>query len=121
MAGGEPPAVRSTLVNSMSRFGLQAQYLRLGVDFDFSDELSLGIDEVFMEVDYDEVLFNTERSISFSQQTTSAYFKQQFGNYVALRGTVNLFFKTFKTHFGSEDDNKKSTKYSGSMAIDFML
>lgn len=121
MQGGNPVITANPLIDSMEDFDLNALFVRTGVDYTFSKDLTVGLDEVILMGQYEETFFSKERSIDFKQYTTATYLRQQFGNYVALQGNLNLFHRIFGYKFGSENDKQTSTKISGSVGIEFML
>ena len=84
-------------------------------------EIQVGIDEVILKVKYADVISEISNKIDFTQLTTAAYIKQQFGSFVALRGYLNMVHRTFDQQVGNEDDSGTQTKPTASMAVEFML
>lgn len=110
------------LLKTMKHFRLKSYFVRSGIDLDLNSEIKVGVDEVFLKANYSEVLADVSRDLNFSQYTTASYVKHQFGGYVAVVGYLNLIYRLFDTKIGNEDLKKSNnTKYSASMAVEFML
>ena len=82
MRGGSPASLEDPLVESMSEFKIKSYYIRAGIDYDYTNELRFGVDELFIHTVYDEVLFDRWRNVNYTQATTALYMKQQFGDFV---------------------------------------
>ncbi|MBF0443723.1 MAG: hypothetical protein HQK54_17580, partial [Oligoflexales bacterium] len=121
MQGGDPVITSNPIVNSMERFKFKSFYVRTGLDLDINADLRAGLDEVFLDAIYEDVLYGRESRIRFNQYTTATYVRQQFGNYVALIGYLNLIYRTYDDKIGNENDRNKSARLSGSVAVEFML
>lgn len=121
MRGGAAPPARSAIQDQLGSFDLKANFVRFGVEHEWSKELKGGLDEVLLIGTYEEDLAGSTNEIKFNQYTTAFFIQQQFGNYVALQLDLNLFLRRFDVTTDGDKDTQESRKPSGSMTLEFML
>jgi len=112
----------SILLGSLlTRFSLRSRFLRMGFDYDFSETLEVGLDQVVLRGEYREVLAGQPFAMDYNHQATSLHMVQQFSNYVALRGHLNLFNLDYRTRVNGVGGNLNDLKFSLTVAIEFVL
>ncbi|MDH4249066.1 MAG: hypothetical protein OEW39_14775, partial [Deltaproteobacteria bacterium] len=109
------------LARSLEQFSLHSRFLRAGFDYEWNEELEVGLDQVLLKGSYQEVLATLPYHLDFEHRVTALHIFQQFGNYVALRGHVNWFNLTYRSRFEGRGVSQGYKKFSLTVAIEFVL
>jgi hypothetical protein len=96
----------------LSQFELTTQFFRAGFDWNPTDELSFGIDQVFLNGRYHETTQPTafRNKMNFNHLTTSAYVGHQFGDYISVKAYAN-FFRTDEDYKFSNVSDKETDSF----------
>lgn len=118
---GETSTASKALQSNISEFQLNAEYLRFGWVWDYSKEVTLGLDEVIFQGKYAEVISGETYQIDFQQFITSAVIQQNFSHYLSLKSKVNYFIKQHDVKSTQGSSTQNDTAFSFSVAIEFIM
>ena len=114
-------AQEAVLITDLTRFDLNARYLRLGVDQELNDQVQYGVDAIRVEVDYSETYQGWDQNYQARNWISRAFVKQKFGSYVELRGQVNLFWRQFDLVYFGKTSRFSEQQYSLIGSIEFII
>jgi hypothetical protein len=109
------------LLGSLERFSLRADFYRVGMDFNITKELLLGVDEVVLRGTYAEVLGGEPFDLRFEHAITALRYRHTFGVQAGLTGYLNYFRRTYETRTGSGGREREEERFSLAVAIEFFL
>jgi hypothetical protein len=110
--------------NSVAIDSFQAStwFLRGGVDVTLTDDLKIGVDEIFSQSRYSELQGTKHYYFNDSHYTTSAYVSQSFGYYISVKVLFNLFDRSDDYIFPNLSGNTSgvmTTSYGGAFEFVF--
>jgi len=106
---------------SIESFSLDVRFARVGFDWNPGKEVELGIDEVIILGDYQEVIGGVPYRLEFSQYNTSFRAAQHFGKRVSLRIFLNYFQRGYRSHQESGTARPVNRNFSLNWEIEFAL
>jgi hypothetical protein len=113
---------RSILLETqLEQFSFDSSFVRLNLDIDLSPEVRLGISEVIILGDYQEMIAGTPYKLKFDHYVTSVNLQQDFGDNVALKGYLNYFLRNYYSQLDQNKNTHEESKFSFSLAIEFVL
>jgi len=111
----------SNLKNQLESFDLDSGFLRINHEQSLDEELSVGISEVLFQGRYQERLGGQNFQLNFEQLVTSVKMKQVFGDYVALKASLNYFNRNYLSETADSSDKSSDNMLSFAFAIEFFL
>lgn len=113
-------------LGSPQSFTFNALFLRGGIDFDFSDQLSAGVDGIIVNGNYKEHSNDGsgtfyDDNIRFNRLTIQPYVRQSFGDYVSLSAYVDILQNNFKANFLNQDSSRQQqeSRFFGTLEFIF--
>ncbi|MGZ3721597.1 MAG: hypothetical protein ACXVA9_01620 [Bdellovibrionales bacterium] len=117
-------------IESVAKFDFSSVFLRGGIDYEFSDRLSGGVDTIIVNGNYKESADDhtdpsgvhlQDNNIRFNRLTFQPYIRQSFSNYVSLTAYADLLQNNFKSHFLGKDDSRQQqeTNFFGTFEFIF--
>jgi hypothetical protein len=111
-----------SVVGYLNQFSFSSHYLRTGVDYRFSPEIEVSLDQLWLTASYEETLSTAEKNnFDFSHLVTQASIRHSFGDYVALRAYLHLFQinQDFRFFGRSESEKLNHVAYGGTFEFIF--
>ncbi|MBK8204502.1 MAG: hypothetical protein IPK68_20095 [Bdellovibrionales bacterium] len=111
-----------SVVGYLNQFSFSSHYLRTGVDYRFSPEIEVSLDQLWLTASYEETLSTAEKNnFDFSHLVTQASIRHSFGDYVALRAYLHLFQidQEFRFFGRSESEKLNHVVYGGTFEFIF--
>jgi hypothetical protein len=109
------------LIDSLSRFDLKARLFRIGINWDITENIRVGISEVYFQGDYSERFSGQDYSLDFLHLKTLLSFKQSFSRYTAIKGELNYSSYMHDYKKGSENGDSDEDNISFAISIEFFL
>lgn len=109
------------LIDNLQSFDLKTQYIRVGLTYELTDDIALGISEIIFTGDYSENYSGKSYDLSFTNFTTSMYIKQDFSDYLSLKGHFNHFIRNYSHTLENETSDTNENKLSFAISLEFML
>ena len=107
--------VSSLMFSDLDNFKFSNDFFRVGLDYDFTDKIKIGLDEVILKGKYSETASGIDNSFDFTHLNTSLSIKYQFGHFVSLKVHFNYYLRHYDYEFfgvaREKDDN--SPTYGG--------
>lgn len=98
--------------SNFKSLSFKSRFLRLGFDYNISQDTTLGVDEVFMKGEYTEEVASFNNHLDFQHLYTSAYVQRQFGHYVFLKLVGNYYMYKYDYRMGDQSGNVDDTLFS---------
>ncbi len=109
------------LETQLEQFSFDSSFVRLNLDIDLTSEARISISEVIILGDYQETISGTPYKLKFDHYVTSVSLQQEFGENVALKGYLNYFLRNYHSQLDQNKNKHDESKFSFSLAIEFML
>ncbi|MCP4754471.1 MAG: hypothetical protein GY866_26615 [Proteobacteria bacterium] len=109
------------LIESLESFDLQTRYLRFDFSYDVNDELNIGFSEIFFQGNYVEKFAGEDYALDFSHVISSLSVKQDFSDYITLKGNINYFIRNYRYELENETSDSNERKVSYAISIEFLL
>jgi len=119
--GNSRTAASVLLETQLSEYRFDASFIRLNLDIDLAQDTRVGLSQVIILGDYREVISGTAYKLSFEHFIISARAQREFGENVALKGYLNYFLRNYHSEQAQDKNNHEESRFSFSMAIEFIL
>jgi hypothetical protein len=125
-SGEDGPIDHSTV----TKFEFSSVFIRGGVDYEFSEKLSGGVDAIIVNGNYKETADDhtnpstpnlQDNNIRFNRLTIQPFIRQNFSNYVSVTAYADLLQNNFKSHFLGHDDSRQQQETNFFGAFEFIF
>ena len=100
------------LKGEIQRLSLNSQFMRLGFDYQITNDTSAGVDEVLLLGKYSEILNDFTNKVEFKNISTTVYIKRNFGHYTSLKVVGNFYTHEYKYSLNGESKKTDDTNFS---------
>ena len=95
----------------IQRLSLKSKFIRLGFDYQITDDMSAGVDEVLLLGKYSETLNDFTNKVEFKNIHTSVYIKRTFGHYTSLKVVGNFYTHEYKYSLNGESKKTDDSNF----------
>jgi hypothetical protein len=111
-----------SVVGYLNQFSFSSHYFRTGIDYRFSSEIEVALDQLWLTASYEETLSTAEKNIfDFSHLVTQASIRHSFGEYVALRVYLHLFHVEQDYRFFGRSESEKDDQLAYGGTFEFIF
>ncbi|MDX2469356.1 MAG: hypothetical protein QNL04_02135 [SAR324 cluster bacterium] len=121
VSGGIASGAESALRANLSSYSLKVDFLRFGVENQWNDEITWGLDGLLILGDYSETYSGRAQSLQSTQKSIAGFIAQKFGSYIRLQGQLNLYSRDYIYDFNNYSDSYKNQEYSLMGSIEFFF
>jgi hypothetical protein len=119
--GNSRTASSVLLETQLSEYRFDSSFIRVNLDIDLAQDTRVGVSQVIILGDYREVISGVPYKLSFEHYVISANAQREFGENVALKGYLNYFLRNYHSEQAQDKSNHEESRFSFSMAIEFIL
>jgi hypothetical protein len=109
------------LAEQLGSFRFNAHIWRLNLEYELDTERMIQLSEVVLTGEYHEVMADVPYQLQFATYATAIGLFQDFGENVALKGYLNLFWRRFESQADRHNETIDESKFSFTVAIEFIL
>ena len=120
-SGGIASGAESILRAKLSSYSLKVNYLRFGLENQWNDEVTWGLEGLLILGDYSENYNGQAQSLLTNQKSASGFLSQRFGSYVRLQGQLNLYSRDYNFDFSNYASSYQNNEYSLMGSIEFFF
>ena len=105
----------------LTSYQLKVDFLRFGLEGQWNKNINWGLEGLILVGNYQETYQEREQGLKTRQTHASIYGTQNFGNYVELRGQLNLYHRSYEYDFDNQTDSHLEQQQSIVGSIEFFF
>ncbi|MFC1582868.1 hypothetical protein ACFL4W_04950, partial [Planctomycetota bacterium] len=109
------------LLASIQSFDYDSYYIRAGYEFDFTEELKVGIDVLYLTGTYKEKQVAQDNDMDFGHVETGFYFTHAFSYYISVTFRYNHRVCMYDYDFLGSTDNRRYVERMTGVAVEFLF
>jgi len=109
------------LINLMNSFSLESSFIRINYDFQITDELNVGWDNVLFDGIYNENIDSDTYQVKYRHLMTSIHATKSFSEYLSLTSKINYYLRNYETTQANEHEKTDQNGLSFTIAIEFII